>query len=290
MAKARRPGKTSKSSNLTPKVEISPLSVSKRRVSAIPEIFEDDVDGEFTPITNLTDLGPAISAIKRGQDRTADAVGSLDVTIREEVKPKLNTVSERTIKLETRAKASEARLKRLENESRDPHCEHEEDFRDIDLQGKQVLLEIGTITSRISVAETNVAAAKERQKEEVAKTDKRWSRFSIALVSVGIAALAGIIGWVVTLSTVSSDVRHLSSEQTKLRAAVSKGTTSAASGAKRIESAARRVESAAYAPTVFAEAAEPIDPLELLWCDLGEREKSRQKRIRGGRIPTKRCP
>lgn len=292
MGKDRKPGRS-------PKPEPTPSGISdivvegSKKVAVHPP-FEDDDPADFTPITNIGDLGPAISAIKRGQDRTAVVVEALDVTIREEVKPKIDVLTERTVNLETRTRAGEARLRRLETDSREiavgvavHGCDHEEDFKTIDANEKQVLAEIGSIAARISVAENNVNAAKERQKEEVDKTDKRWSRFTAALITIGLAALAGIIGWVVTLTTVSSDVRHLSSEQSKLRSAVSKGTTSVSNDAKRVEKAAKRVENAASAPAVIIE---PTDPLEELWCDLGEREKSRQKRIRGGKIPTKRCP
>jgi len=301
MTKDRKPRRSPRPKSSPP--EPTPSGISdikvgpKGKVSAfdVPKspFYDDDVS-DFTPITNLNDLGPAIGDIKRGQDRTAGAVEGLERTIREEVKPKLDTVTERTVNQEARIKASEARLRRLETDSREiavgvavHDCDHEEDFRDIADSGRQVLGEIGSIAARVSVVESNAKASKERQKEEIEKTDKRWSRFTAALITIGIAALAGIIGWVVTLTTVRSDVGHLSREQTKLREAVKNVPRSVSKDARRVEAAATRVENAASAPAVIIE---PADPLEELWCDLSDHEKSRQKRIRDGKIPTKRCP
>lgn len=218
------------------------------------------------------------------------AVEGLDRAVREEVKPKIDKVVERTVNLETRARASEARLKVLENDSKQfaigvgvHECFHDEDFKDIDENEKQVLHEIGTIIARVSVAETNIQTAIGRTKEEVEKTDRRWSRLAGALLTVALFAIGGVGAWVVTLVTVRADVKHLSEEQSKFRGEV---TNSISNDAKRVEKAAKRVETVVATPP----SAPPVDPLELLWCDLSEREKTRQKKIRGGKIPDKRCP
>lgn len=262
------------------------------------ELFDDD--DEFTPIHGLGDLAMSLGAIKRTSAEmrvTLEHVkGSVDAQ-----GTKLDGLGERTVNLQTRQKTSEARLKVLESDTKSlalprPHdCHQEGDIEGIKDEGRQTRLEVQTIVSRVAVAETQVKTVKEKIKEDGEKTDKRWGRVWAIGGMLALFVLAAVGGWIATLFTMRADVQHLGAEQTKLRATVEKGARSTTESTAKMTAASTKVTEATAKLTAKltaeTDAGHLTDPLELLWCDLGDREKTRQKRIRGrDKIPTKRCP
>ena len=266
--------------------------VRKARLRRSVDLSEDD----FTPITNLTDLGPAISAIKRGQDKTAIAVGNLSKAIDDDIKPKLNHVHDGFIRLETEHKVSKARIKGLEDDTKklstsspQAHdCYHEDDFVDLKEGQKGVMAEVISVKTGLATATTEHKRTKETTDKDVARIDGRTKTVAgvavtIVLFVLTAAGAAGAAFW-----TVQANVGHLSQEQTKIRDEVSKMRTATVSASSKVESAANKVEN--LAERVGQNGHTP-DPLEAIWCDLSVQERRRQARLRGSdKIPQRRCP
>jgi len=116
----------------------------------------------YTPITNIEDLGSAISAIKRGQDRTADAVDNLDKSVQHDIKPKLNKVHEGFIRLETEHKTTKVRLRVLETDTKEAMttpaaahgCYHEDEIVDLKDGFKEARAGIATTQTNIATVNT----------------------------------------------------------------------------------------------------------------------------------------
>lgn len=237
---------------------------------------------DYTPITNLSDLAPAISQIKRGQDRTADAVDNLDRIVRSEMKPKLDQVREGFIRLETEHKATTRRLKAVEIETKSlsiaspqPHdCYHEDDIRG---------LEEGNRTTRADVA--SVKATQGAVAKDLDRVDSRHKTVIGIAASVVLFCLASAGGFAAAFYTVQADVGHLSAEQTNIRSEISQMRSAQTEVALKVQAAAVRVERAAKRVDDTSE-----NPLEAVWCDLSPVERRRQSRLRGEeKVPERKC-
>lgn len=279
---------------MKPKHQISHKKVPTLSDVPTSELFDDD--DEFTPIHGLGDLAISLSTIKRTSAEmrvTLEHVkGSVDAQ-----GTKLDGLGERTVNLQARQRTSEARLNVLERDTKAlasprPHdCHQEGDINEIKDEGRQTRLEVQTIVSRVAVAEMQVKTVKEKVKDDGEKTDKRWGRVWAIGGTLAFFVLAAVGGWIATLFTMRADVQHLGAEQTKLRATVEKGARSTTAASTKMTEATTKMTEATAKLTAESDAAPSPDPLELLWCELGNREKARQKRIRGrDKIPMMRCP
>jgi len=257
------------------------LSPKRWREEAMP------TSDDYTPITNLGDLAPAISQIKRGQDRTAGVVNDLDYVIRQELRPRLDEVRDGFIRLETEHRGSEKRLKSVESDvktltTRPPQahdCYHEDDIRG---------LEEGNLATRADLAtiKTVNGSIKESLDKNVERIDGRSKMLTGAAISVGLFFLASVGGFGAVFYTMKADVDHLSNEQTKVRSDVSSLRDVYVKSIDKVQAAAAQVERAAVKVDDNSER-----PIDAIWCDLSPQERWRQTRIRGAeKVPQRRCP
>ena len=253
------------------------------------------VEKAYTPITNLTDLGPAISAIKRGQDRTADAVDSLDRIVRREVKPKLDDVREGFIRLETEHKDTKHRVRALETDTREIQmapavahdCYHEDEIRGLEEGHRSTMADVAVVKTDVATVQASQFNTKEALDKDVGRIDGRSKTVLGISVTVILFVLASVFAALGAFYTVQADVGHLSREQTKIRDEVSKMRESNAQSNSQVESAVQRVEKV----VVQAERDESSNPLDRIWCDLSPQERWRQKKMRGAKkVPRRRCP
>lgn len=269
----------------------------KRRMRAARKAVPlPDQNDDYTPITNLGDLGPAISAIKRGQDRTADAVGNLSKAIDEDIKPKLDKVHEGFIVLETEHKVTKARLKTLEGDTKaltsaspQPHdCYHEDDFVDLKEGQKGVLAEVVSVKTGLATAATEHKRTKESTDKDVARIDGRSKTVTGIAVTVVLFVLGAAGAASAAFYTTQTRVGHLADEQSKIRDEMAKTRTASVSASSKVQSAAESVKKVAKQVKTNGHT---TDPLELVWCDLSPQERRRQERLRGrDKIPQRRCP
>jgi hypothetical protein len=270
----------------------------KRRVRsarrAVP--LSNRTNDDYTPITNLGDLGPAISAIKRGQDRTADAVDTLSKAIDKDIKPKLDKVHEGFIRLETEHRVTKARLKSVEGDTKaltsaspQPHdCYHEDDFIDLKDGQRSVLADVITIKTGLVEAATEHKRTKEMTDKEVDRIDGRSKTVTGIAVTVILFVLGAAGAASAAFYTTQERVGHIAEEQSKMRDEMAATRSASVSASTKVESAATKMEQAANQVRTTDHAA---DPLELVWCDLSPQERRRQENLRGrDKIPQRRCP
>lgn len=262
-----------------------------RRAIPLPDPSDD-----YTPITNLGDLGPAISAIKRGQDRTADAVDILSKAIDKDIKPKLDRVHEGFIRLETEHKVSKARIKSLEDDTKaltsaspQPHdCYHEDDFVDLKEGSKGIRADVQAISTGLATTATAQAAEKEQTDKNIQRIDGRSKTVTGIAVTVVMFVLGAAGAASAAFYTTQARVGHLAEEQSKIRDEMVKTRSASVSASSKVESAATKVEQVANQVKTNGHTA---DPLELIWCDLSVQERRRQEKLRGrDKIPQRRCP
>lgn len=268
----------------------------KRKVresrGSIPVPDSDD----FTPITNIGDLGKGINAIKRGQDRTADALDNIDRVIQKDIKPKLNKVHDGFIRLETEHRATKNRLRILETDTKEVltapavahDCYHEDDIVDLKEGQRGVQAEIASVKVEVATVTTDQSSVKEVLDKNVKRIDGRSKMITGIAVTVVLFVL-GIAGTAAAgFYTMQANVSTLSKEQTKIRTEVSGMGEAHVNASSKIQSAAERVEE--VADQVEQNGHIP-DPLEQIWCDLSPQERRRQERLRGSdKIPRRRCP
>jgi len=268
----------------------------RRKVREARGSYPMDDKREFTPITNLTDLGPAISAIKRGQDRTADAVDNLDRMVRREMKPQLNEVRDGFIRLETEHKSTKKRLRDLEVDTKEVltaplaahDCYHEDDIRDLEEGHRGTMAEIAVVKTDVAAVQASHLSTKEILDKDVGRIDGRSKTITGVAVTVTLFVLASIGGAAAAFYSTQANVSHLSQEQTKIRDEVSKMRSASVSASSKVELAVERVER--MADSVEKSGIVP-DPLKNIWCDLSPMERRRQIRLRGAeKVPQRRCP
>ena len=260
---------------------------------SVPVSSSDD----YTPITNLSELGQAISAIKRGQDRTAMAVDTLSKTIDNEIKPKLDQVRDGFLVLETEHRTTKKRLRAVETDTKDilvapataHDCYHEDDIKDLEEGGRRAQAEIAEVKINLAAAATEHKRTKEATDKDVARIDGRAKTVTGITVTVIIFVL-GIAGTAAAgFYTVQAAATHNENELSKVRDEVSKMRTAHVNASSKVQSAAVTVEKVAKQQAKNGN--EHMDPLEALWCDLSPQERSRQERLRGrDKIPQRRCP
>jgi len=266
-------------------------SVFKPRPGRRAPMSSDD----FTPITNLGDLGPAISAIKRGQDRTADAVNTLSKAIDKDIKPKLDKVHEGFIVLETEHKATKARVKNLEDDTKklsgaspQPHdCYHEDDLMNLKEGQRIVLADVVAVKTGLATTATEHARTKEQTDREVARIEGR-SKTATGIIVTVILFVVGASGAAsAAFYTTQTNVVHLSEEQSKIRVEMSDMRAANIKASTKMEEAADAVEKVANQVRTSSVS----DPLDSIWCDLSPQERRRQENLRGAaNIPQRRCP
>lgn len=252
-----------------------------RRVRPLPDVGDDD-PSDFTPITNFAEMGPALSEIRHAV---------------RDIKPKVDKLVERNVDHEARIKASEARLRRVEDKVADVaekpishDCAQVETIREIKEESKKIRADNGDVTQRLTKTETKLAGLGESVATAQADT-KAGRRWLIGIIVTLIIVVGGAaFGWVITLVMVRSDVAHLTSRQEEMGErldTVQATTTKAAQAGVRVEQATKRIE------TVVQESApsEPVVALDDVWCALSipEREKLRRA-LPSDRIPARRCP
>ena len=275
---------------------ISDLDLDFRRKWQQARGAELPDNDDFTPITNLGDLGPAISAIKRGQDKTALVVGQLDSVVREEIKPQLTEVRDGFIRLETEHRVSKRRLKNLEDDTKTlastspkPHdCYHEDDIVDLKEGQRGVLAEVVTVKTGLAAASTAQAGEKEATDKNIERIDGRSKTVTGIAVTVVLFVLGAAGAASAAFYTTQANVANQSAELSKVRDEVSKMRVSHVSASSKVQSAAESVEKVAKQVKTSNG---HTDPLEALWCDLSPQERRRQERLRGSaKIPQRRCP
>jgi len=264
---------------------------SARRAIPLP-----DPNDDYTPITNLGDLGPAISAIKRGQDKTAAAVEGLDDMVRKEMKPQLREVRDGFIELRTEHKTTKARLKNLETDTKaltsaspQPHdCYHEDDFVDLKEGTKGIRADVQNLSTGLATAATAHGAAKEETDKNINRIDGRSKTVTGIAVTVVLFVLGAAGAASAAFYTTQARVGHLAEEQSKIRDEMVKTRSASVSASSEVKSAAESVEKVA---NQVKTGNGHTNPLELLWCDLSPQERRRQEKLRGSdKIPRRRCP
>ena len=237
----------------------------KRRSTTLSRQNKDD----YTPIHNLSDLAPAIAIIKRGQDRTADAISMLHNMIQKEIKPKLDNVHDGFIRLETEQVKFDNELIDLKDTQRDV-CE------DI-------------VTMRTGLA--SITTEHERTKEQVDKEVERIDGRSKTITGISATVILFVLGAVISSASafysVKSDVNSLTSDQVRIREEVAKMRVAHISTSSQVEVAAERVEAVAEKVVQV----DSVNSLSNVWCDLSYRERLRQVKLRGvSQVPKRRCP
>lgn len=253
-----------------------------------------DENFEYTPITDFSGLGRAISQIKTGQERANTVVSSLDRMVRHEVKPKLDEVRDGFIRLETEHKTTKARLKTLESDTKvlsspKPHdCYHEDDIKENSEEIRAASMQVAKIAKDVAKVATQQDTSKESFDKDVGRIEGRSRFISGAAITIALFVLGGAGTASVTLYTMQANVSHLSEEQTKIR-------TNLAGMARSNDKTSTTVQQAADRVTEVAEKVEKNgnhhqDPLELVWCDLSPQERRRQQKLRGhDNVPRKVC-
>lgn len=212
----------------------------------------------------------------------------------EDMKPKLERVSEGFIDHRARIRASEARLKRAEekvaNIAEKPHsCFQAEAIAELK-EGEKVNRKASTdVSQEVATAKTALTGLHEDvgTLEKDAKSGRRWLIGIIVGVVVSIGGAA--IGWIVTLTIVRTDVSHLREEQTRIRNHMDEVTATAKNTSSRVESAAGQIESAAT--KVSENGHSELLVSDEVWCDLAPWQRNRLKeRYPSGKLPTRRCP
>lgn len=255
---------------------------------------------DFTPITNLADLGPAISDIKRGQERTADAVSNLDRVIQCDVKPKLDKVHEGFIVLETEHKVTKARVKSLEEDTKklvstspQPHdCYHEDELGDLKEGQRSIVAEMINCKTDLATTSTEHKRTKEQTGKDIERIEGRSKTITGIAVTVILFVLASAGAASAAFYTTQTRVGVLVEEQSKIRDEMEQTRKASISASTKLESAATKVERMAnQVKEVNVVDRDEGDPLELLWCDISPQERRRQEKLRGpDKIPQRRCP
>lgn len=275
---------------------ISDLDAEFRRKVRREAIPLADPNEDYTPITNIGDLGPAISAIKRGQDKTTTAVENLDTMVRKEMKPQLREVRDGFIRLETEHKVSKARLKALESDTKaltsaspQPHdCYHEDDFVDLKDGQRLIKADVVEVKTGLVAASTAQVGAKQESDKDIQRIDGRSKMVTGIAVTVVLFVLGAAGAASAAFYTTQARVGHLAEEQSKIRDEMVKARVASVSASSKVESAAESVEKVAKQVKTNGHT---TDPLEALWCDLSPQERRRQERLRGSdKIPQRRCP
>jgi hypothetical protein len=248
-------------------------------VRRIPDPDERDAS-DFTPITNFADMGPALSEIRH--------------TVRD-IKPKVDKLVEHNASHEARIKASEARLRRVEDKAAEiaekpqsHDCAQTETIREIKEEAHRFRKSSEDTTQRVIVAETKVGAlAKEMETNQGdTKSGRRWLIGIIVTLVIVIGGAA--LGWVITLVTVRSDVAHLATEQQEIQERLSTVQVTTTKAGVRVEAAAKRIETVAQEtedePAAFI-------ALDDVWCNLSSPEREKLRRaLPSDRLPARRCP
>jgi predicted nucleic acid-binding Zn-ribbon protein len=209
----------------------------------------------ITSITDFSDLGPAIGEIKRNTELLTLAVDDVSETVDDvkvevvllknqmsEVRPGVQEVRDGFINLKARTRVSEARLKKLESEPKGAHdCHQTAIIGDLSEGHKQSQKALSDTSQKVAINENEISGLSEQMKER--KQGGKWVRNTF--ITIGLAVLAVAAGWVVTLATLRADVRHLSTEQTRMRTEVEKARDLSIKATAKVNAAAKRVETAA---------------------------------------------
>ena len=256
---------------------------------------EPKLDGdEFTPITNLADLGPTLGYIKntvQALEAIPADVTSIKATV-SEMKPKVESLTEGIVELRTRARASEARLKRNEDKVSEiaerPHdCAQVEAIHGLVEAEKSIRKDASEITQRVVVSETTLSTAVKtiEKMDDAAAGRSRW--LSGVMITVVLTVIGAAAGWLTTLSTLRSDVQHLSDEQSRIRSDMASVKSATRETGVKIEAATEVISQAAAKNDVPSEAV----TLEELWCVLPAKERDNlRKTLPTERIPRRVCP
>lgn len=211
------------------------------------ELKRSDPDRPITEITDLYELGKAIGKIKRNTE-------ALGVGL-EHMNNKVIGIETNVTVIQTQMKDIRPQISRMRDdynrevsvlktkvENIDRNLAHDcfqsENIANMSEEQKVVKKEIFDVSKDVVVSKKAIEGL-DKASEELSK-GRLWIYGIVVTIVISILGVAG--GWIATLSTLKSDVGHLSGEQTKIRQDISglKKTTKTSSG--RIENATRRVE------------------------------------------------
>jgi hypothetical protein len=223
---------------------------------------DDRTRDDLTPITDIRGMGQAIAVIKRD-------VGDM--------RPEVKSTAKAVVELRAQQRGDDRRISALEDTtarldrettvlaSPRPHdCVNANRICELDETNKVLALEVVNVKKDASSARHNIGELKKGQ-----------SKFVYWLMGAALVVIGSAVGWYATLQVTTNEVRHLSTEQAKIRGQLDDLQQTTKVIPVRLKEVTKRVEVAA----------DRMDDsewhgvrLEDVWCKMSAREKARLRR------------
>lgn len=229
---------------------------------------------DLTPITDIGGMGEAIAVIKR------------DVV---DMRPEVKSTAKAVIELAAQQRGADRRISSLEETtarldrettilaSPRPHdCINANRICDLDETSKVLALEVAEVKKDAGSAKHRIGELKSGQ-----------SKFFYWLLGAALAVIGSAVGWYATLQVTTNEVRHLTTEQTKIRGQLDDLQRTTKTIPVRLREVTRQVEDAADR---MDDSEQYGVRLEDVWCAMLPREKARlQRSMPLGELAAKKC-